>query len=125
MIRDGSPLDLDVTITEGRDETREAANATPELEKDFGLVVQNITPDIARHLNIKDTKGVIVTDIQQGSPADEADMRAGDIIREINRKPVRNVDDFREIVGKARPRDGVVMLVKRENMTFYAVMRNG
>jgi serine protease Do len=88
-------------------------------------VVQNITPEIARHLNIKDTKGVIVTDIQQGSPADEADVRAGDIIREINRKPVRNVDDFRGIVGKARPKDGVVMLVKRENMTFYAVMRNG
>jgi serine protease Do len=125
LIRDGSPLDLDVTITEGRDETREAASAAPELEKDFGLVVQNITPEIARHLNIKDTKGVIVTDIQQGSPAEEADVRAGDIIREINRKPVRNVDDFRQIVGKARTRDGVVMLVKRENMTFYAVMRNG
>jgi len=68
---------------------------------------------------------VIVTDIQQGSPADEADVRAGDIIREINRKPVRNVDDFREIVNKVRPKEGVVMLVKRENMAFYAVIRDG
>ncbi len=127
LIRDGSPLDVDVTVTEGRDETREAANnaAAPEVEKNFGLVVQNLTPEIARSLNVKDTKGVIVTDIQQGSPADEADVRAGDVIREINRKPIRNVDDFRELVSKARPKDGVVMLVRRENMTFYAVMRNG
>ena len=125
LIRDGSPLDADVTIVEGRDETREAANTGAEMDKNFGLVVQNVTPEIARHLNIKDTKGVIVTDVQQGSPADEADVRAGDIIREINRKPVRNVDDFRAITGKVGPKEGIFMLLKRENTTFYAAIRGG
>jgi hypothetical protein len=38
---------------------------------------------------------------------------------------VRNVDDFKEILGKARPKEGIVMLVKRENITFYAVVREG
>jgi serine protease Do len=125
LIRDGSPVEVDVTISEGREETREAANTGPAVDKNYGMVVQNVTPEIAHHLNTKDTKGVIVTDIQQGSPADEADVRAGDIIREINRRPVRNVDEFREIVSKVRPKEGVVMLVKRENMTFYAVIKGG
>ena len=72
--------------------------------------MQNITGDIARHLGVSDTRGVIVTDVQQGSPADEADVRAGDIVKEINRKVVRNVSDFREFMGKASAKEGIVML---------------
>ncbi|OPY70501.1 MAG: putative periplasmic serine endoprotease DegP-like precursor [Syntrophorhabdaceae bacterium PtaU1.Bin034] len=124
LIRDGKPKNVEVAITEGTDETVQEQN-TPEVEKNFGLVVQNITPEIARHLNLKDKRGVIVTDIQNGSAAEEADIRAGDIIKEINKKIVKNVDDFKEILKKARPREGIVMLVKRENMTFYAVVREG
>jgi serine protease Do len=123
LLREGKPLDVDVTVAEGRDEKREARNASPEVERNFGLVVQNITGEIARHLSLKDTRGVIVTDVQQGSPADEADVRAGDIIKEINRKAVKSVGDFREAMGKAKIRDGIVMLVKRENTTFYAVIK--
>ncbi len=124
LIRDGKPMQVDVVIAEGREELREA-RGTPQIDKSFGLVVQNITPEIARHLNLKDRRGVIVTDIQQGSPAEDADVRAGDIIKEINKKTVTNVDDFKEILKKARPKDGIVMLVKRENMSFYAVIREG
>ena len=123
LLREGKPLEMEVTIAEGREEKREARAGTPDVEKNFGLVVQNITGEIARHLGVSDTKGVIVTDVQQGSPADEADIRAGDIIKEINRKVVRNVEDFRETMGRAKARDGIVMLVKRENMTFYAVIK--
>ena len=68
LIRDGKPLEVEVTVAEGREETREARNTAPEVEKNFGLVVQNITPEIAHHLNLKDTRGVIVTDIQQRKP---------------------------------------------------------
>lgn len=125
LIREGKRIDVEVTVAEFTEETREAQNTTPEVEKNFGLVVQNITPEIARHLNLKDRRGVIVTDIQPGSPAEDADIRAGDIIKEINKKLVASVDDFREIVKKARPKEGIVMLVKRDNITFYAVVREG
>ncbi len=124
LLREGKPMELDVTITEGREEKREAKAGGPQVEKNFGLIVQNITGDIARHLGVGDTRGVIVTDVQQGSPADEADVRAGDIVKEINRKVVRNVSDFREFMGKASAKEGIVMLVKRENMTFYAVIKS-
>jgi len=122
LIRDGKNLEVEITVGELKDEKREAKEA-PETEKNFGLVVQNITPEIARHLNLKDRRGVIVTDVQRGSPAENADLRAGDIIAEINKKPVRNVADFKEIVKKASLRDGIVMLVKRENVTFYGVIK--
>jgi serine protease Do len=122
LIREGKSLEVDVTIGELKDERKEARE-TPETEKNYGLVVQNITPEIARHLNLKDRRGVIATDIQPGSPAENADLRAGDIIVEINKAPVRNVADFKELMKKASLKGGIVLLVKRENVTFYGVMK--
>jgi serine protease Do len=124
LVREGKYQDVDVIIGEMKDEKKETAEISPEAEKNFGLVVQNINPDIARHLSLKDRRGVIVTDIRPGSPAEEADLRPGDIIREINRRPIKNIEDFKEVMRRANTRDGVVMLVKRENVSFYAVMRD-
>ena len=121
--REGKYHEVEVVIGELKDERREAAETSPEVEKNLGLIVQNINPDIARHLGLKDRRGVIVTDIQPGSPAEDADLRPGDIIREINKKPIRNIDDFKEVMKKASVKDGVVMLVRRENVSFYAVIR--
>jgi len=124
LIRDGKPLEVVVTIAEGRDEPiREAESRGPEVEKSFGLVVQNITPKIAQHLNLKDRKGVIVTDVHEGSLAEDADIKAGDVIKEINRKTVSSVGDFRDALKNARPKEGIVVLVTRGNMTFFAVLR--
>ncbi len=122
LIRDGKKIEVEITVAEMKEEKRESKES-PETEKNYGLVVQNITPEIARHLNLKDRRGVIVTDIQPGSPAENADLRAGDIIAEINKKPIRNVADFKEIMKKASLKDGIVMLVKRDNVTFYGVMK--
>jgi serine protease Do len=122
LIRDGKKIDVEIVVAEMKEEKRESKES-PETEKNYGLVVQNITPEIARHLNLKDRRGVIVTDIQPGSPAENADLRAGDIIAEINKKPIRNVADFKEIMKKASLKDGIVLLVKRDNVTFYGVMK--
>jgi serine protease Do len=125
FIRDGRRMDATVTVAEAAEEPREAQGSTKDVERYFGLIVQGITPDIARHLDLKDRKGVIVTDIQPGSPAEDADIRAGDIIKEINRKPVTSIGDFKENLKQAIPKEGIVMLIKRDTMSFYAVIREG
>jgi serine protease Do len=122
IIRDGKPLEVEVIIGELKDEKLQASKK-PEVEKDFGLVVQNITPEIATHLNLKDKRGVIVTDVQPGSPAQEGDIRSGDIIKEISRKPIKNIEDFKEAMKKVNIKEGAVLLIQRENVTFYTVLR--
>ena len=65
------PLGIEVVIGELPEEGLKASKK-PEVEKDFGLVVQDITPEIAKHLNLKeDRRGVIATDVAPGSPAQE------------------------------------------------------
>lgn len=122
LMRDGKPMEVEITVGELKEEKLQASSG-PDVEKDFGLVVQSITPEIGRHLNLKDRRGVIVTDVQPGSPAAEADIRSGDIIKEISKKPIKNTDDFKEAMKKANIKEGIVILVKRENVTFYAVLR--
>jgi serine protease Do len=122
IIRDGKALEVEVVIGELKDEKLQASRKT-ETEKDLGLVVQNITPEIAKHLNLKDKRGVIVTDVQPGSPAQEGDIRSGDIIKEIGRKPIKNIEDFKEAMTKVNVKEGAVLLIQRENVTFYTVLR--
>ncbi len=122
IIRDGKAMEIEVVIGELPEEGLRASKK-PETEKDFGLVVQEITPEISKHLNLKDKRGVIVTDVTPGSPAQDADIRSGDIIVEVARKPVKTIAEFKQIMSKANLKEGVVMLVKRENTTFYTVVR--
>jgi len=122
LIREGKPIEVEIVIAELQEEGLKASKK-PEIEKDFGLVVQDITPEIAKHLSLKDKRGVIVTDVLPGSPAQDGDVRSGDIIKEIGRKPIRNVADFREAMKRVNIKEGVVILIKRDNTTFYTVVR--
>ncbi|HOE16008.1 MAG TPA: DegQ family serine endoprotease [Syntrophorhabdaceae bacterium] len=122
LIREGKQIEVEIAIAELQEEGLRASRK-PEVEKDFGLVVQDITPEIAKHLNLKDKKGVIVTDVLPGSPAQDGDIRSGDIIKEIGRKPIRNLADFREAMKRVNIKEGVVMLIRRDNTTFYTVIR--
>jgi serine protease Do len=122
IVRDGKEIQVSIVVGELKEESLQASRK-PEVEKDFGLVVQNITPEISKHLGLKDKGGVIVTDVQPGSPAQDADLRSGDIIKEIDRKPIRSITDFKDAMKKAKVKEGVVILVKREGSTFYTVLR--
>jgi serine protease Do len=122
IIRDGKPAGIEIVIGELPEDIPKASKK-PEVEKDFGLVVQDITPEIAKHLNLKDRSGVIATDVAPGSPAGDADIRSGDVIKEISRKPIRNMADFRAAMKNTNIKEGIVILVKRENTTFYTVVR--
>ena len=122
IIRDGKSMGIEIVTGELPEEGPKASKK-PEVEKDFGLVVQDITPEIAKHLNLKDRNGVIATDVAPGSPAGDANIRSGDIIKEIGRKPIRNEADFKAAMKNANIKEGIVILVKRENATFYTVVR--
>jgi len=88
------------------------SDTTQPAESKLGVTVKNITPDIADHLGIDPGKGVLVQDVKPGSFADEdAQLSKGDVILEVNRKPVNNEDDFRKAVASLKSGDDVVFLV--------------
>lgn len=63
--------------------------------------------------------GVVVVDVEPGTPADRAGLRPGDIIREINRKPVRTSEDFERLVDELKPNERVLLLLNRGNVALF------
>ena len=67
----------------------------------------------------------MVTNVEPGSPAADAGIRAGDVIQEVNRKPVKDVDEFSRGIEQAQDQDNVLLLIQRgQNSLFAAVTPN-
>ena len=120
VIRDKGTETLSVHISELKDE--EAA-AEAGKEEGLGLTVQPLTPDIAESLGIgTEVKGVVVAAVEPGSPADDAGLRRGDVILEVNREPVKDLASYRKAVKAGGKGKNVLFLVRRgDNSIFLAV----
>jgi serine protease Do len=116
-IRNGKEMTFTVKIEEM--EEGKAAPAAPAASEDLGLTVENITPQLMRELRIRDRTGVVVVNVESGSPVDDAGMQPGDVIKEVNRVPVSNLKEYGSALartGKGRP---VLFLIKRGGQTFF------
>jgi serine protease Do len=120
VLRNGEEKSIDLEIAEMEDDEIQVAKGEAEA---FGLTVQNLTPEIAESLGIaRDLNGVLVSGVEPGSPAADAGLRRGDVILEVNRKPVPNVDTYSEQLTAAKGGKSVLLLVRRgENTVFLAL----
>jgi serine protease Do len=80
---------------------------------EFGLRVDELTAERARKVGLEGQKGVLVTDVEPASFADDTGFGRGDVIAEINREPVNSVEEYRRVVAKLKPGDNVVFKVLR------------
>jgi serine protease Do len=94
------------------DEEENQEDQAPKASK-FGLTVRNITPDLADRLNITAGKGVVVSDVKQGSFAEDVGLNRGDVVLEVNKQPVNNPDDFAKIESGLKSGQDVVFLVRQ------------
>ncbi len=78
----------------------------------LGITVQPLTPEIASRLGVRaGTEGVVVTEVDPMGPAAQAGLQAGDLIQEVNRQPVRSVEQMRSALQK--PGGSVLLLIIR------------
>ncbi|HAJ57695.1 MAG: hypothetical protein A2W77_04535 [Nitrospinae bacterium RIFCSPLOWO2_12_39_16] len=116
IIRDGTRKKFNVTVGTLKEE-KEVAEAKPEEE--MGLFVQNITPEIGQQFNLDSTEGVIIVDVNPGSPAFTSGARRGQIIIEVNRKEIKNLDDYKKVVKNIKGGDVVTLLIRDGKSTRY------
>lgn len=121
VIRDGEIIDLSVVIGELRTESEKPPTA-PFKNVLTGISVQNLTPEAYRKLNLPERiRGVVVTDIEGGSPAETA-LMPGDVILEINRKAISSIDDYEAIVSKIKKDQDLLLLVFRRGSTIFVTL---
>ncbi len=90
-----------------------------------GLYVRDLTSRIAQALGVPDTRGVFVTDVDPGSPADEAGLRPYDVIVSFGGTPIANSDELRARLFDFRPGDRVQVGVLRDGKRLTLEMRIG
>jgi serine protease Do len=121
VIREGKTVDLRAKVGEMEDENA-TAREIDASHKTLGISVQNLTPQIAGELGLKDTAGIVVVNVAPESPAAEAMILPGDVIKEINRKPVKNVDDFMQKIDKTKAGEPLLLLIAREQNRLFVTI---
>jgi len=110
---------------------REVAEVVPNQTPDnpetgalTGLTVMSLTKEIVKQLGFnKDEKGVVVVRVEPASPADEAGIKKGDIIKEVDRKRVDNLEDFNKIISNIKKEEPVLLFIARGDKKFYLTLK--
>jgi serine protease Do len=91
----------------------------------LGMALQDLTPELAQQLGVKDRTGVVVSQIEPGSPADSAGLQVGDVILEVNRTKVKNLKEAQQVLEKVGPDKGTLLLVRRGESQIFVAIKAG
>jgi serine protease Do len=129
--RNGQTLNVPVTLGELDLEAENKGDGEGNLpgggEKGAlkGVSVQALTPDLRQQLQTPEgTQGVVITDVDPDSAASAAGLSQGDIIVQVNRKPVSTVSEFNSAVNAGASRESTLLLVKHGQGTGFVVVPN-
>ncbi len=130
ILRDGKNIVIDVTIAEFLKEvvqamTQEPEEELPQEENEFaGFSVMSLTKNIAKQLDIsKNERGVVIVKVEPFSVSEEAGLKKGDVIQEINKKKIDNLSDFNKVLKNIREGDTVLLFVNRNGSKFYITLK--
>jgi S1-C subfamily serine protease len=128
VVRDGQERRIDVTVGERPDEEVVASAPASESGAWLGLHVEDARgADARRQFGLdRGQKGVVVTGVDEGSPAEEAGIQEGDVITEVYTHDVNNLDEYVAISKRLKDRkDPIAFLVKRGRSTNYVTVTPG
>jgi serine protease Do len=124
VVRDGKERTFKAQVGEfALEKTTARKSEEGENTPDIGVTIEPLAADKAKELGYDNDKGVLVTDVDAGSPAAMADIQAGDLITEVNHEKAASVDEFRNALAKAKGQDTVLLLVKRKDASRFVVVR--
>jgi len=126
--RDGKTLSLNVMVDKRPEERKLAtrrweAPQKQEEEEAIGMTVAEITPEMAKRMDLPPNEGVIVKDVDPQSPAGKAGIQRGDVILEINRSPVVDMKSYRDAMEKSAKADSLLILMRRGASSRYVVIK--
>ena len=112
-----------IEVKVGKRPSEKELAARTEKTSWLGITVQTLTPDLARKFGYDENlKGVIVIGVDPKGPAAEKGIQRGDVIREMNNREVSSIRDYRRILEKSNPKEGVLLWIQRREHTFYVAI---
>jgi serine protease Do len=134
VLRNGQKKQLGFAVATRPDDEEAIARGEPPAEPQekgdkspkLGVTVQDVTPEIASRLGMQGQgQGVVVSDVVDGGPAQRAGIRPGDIILELNKKPVKRSQDIAGEIGKMKDGDVALLRVRRGDQAIFVAVPVG
>jgi len=126
VIRNRTTHEIPIMITASREEQLASAGAGGPGDGaplPLGLSVKQIDAGLAQQLNLADAAGVMVAAVEPGSRAAAAGLRAHDVIVEVDRQAVKNLDGWRRALDRVAGDNVVLLLVRRDKGTIFVTLR--
>jgi serine protease Do len=122
VVRDGRSQDISVKLGELPESSVPAEGKQGKSGPLAGVQVEALTPDTAQQLNLPaDTKGIVIDAVDPNSAAAVAGLQRGDVIQEVNRKPVATVSEYDQAIKQAG-KQSIVLLVNRGGTRTFIVV---
>ncbi|MDR4463489.1 MAG: Do family serine endopeptidase [Nitrospira sp.] len=122
LIREGKVYQAELVIQEApRERTKkiQAASTASTVHPLAGVVFDDVTPPLARQMDLPVNSGVVVTDIEEGSLAEASGLQPGDVVLELNRQYVPNFSTLQRLADPLKPTDLALLLVNRQSNVMY------
>jgi serine protease Do len=121
VVHKGQKKEFEVKI--GQLQEEKASPAASETAPDLGMVVEEISPELARNFGLSETTGLVVVEVEGNTPAAEAGFRQGDIILEMDQVRVPDLETFKRKIEAYKKGDTVLFLIKRGDATMYLTLK--
>jgi serine protease Do len=123
LVRHGQEQTVHLKVGELK-EKQMASEESAAPEQELGLAVQNLSPEMAQSLGVPpQTQGVVVTKVQEGSPADDVGIQQGDVIEEVNQHTITDEREYRAALRQMKAHEPILLLVRRGHTTLYLAMQ--
>lgn len=122
LIREGKVYQAELVIQEApRERTKkiQTASTASTVHPLAGVVFDDVTPPLARQMDLPVNSGVVVTDIEEGSLAEASGLQPGDVVLELNRQYVPNFSTLQRLADPLKPTDLALLLVNRQSNVMY------
>lgn len=123
VLRDGREKNLRLEVSKLRTGADRAESREQPARGKWGLSLRNIDPRATQRFGLDADQAVVIAGVTPGSPADKAAMQRGDIILEVNRKPVKSVEEVEEKVAEAKGKDVLLLLVQRNGTKLHVALK--
>jgi serine protease Do len=129
ILRNGSPMTLSVKVGEfqkpGTQVADNASGAGQGNTGKLGLAVDDLNAQARQQMNVPaEVKGAAIADVRPGSPADDAGLAPGDVVLEVNRKPVGSAEQFVSAVHATPAGKDLLLLVWSKGNASYRVLHS-
>jgi serine protease Do len=123
VVREGKTVTLNITVARMDEPGTAAAVAeNDEARGALGLTVESVTPGVAKELRLAAARGVIVRGVRSGSPAENAGVRPGDVITEVDHQPVADAAQMKRALEKHPKGAPVVVMLHRDGTSLYVAL---